>query len=71
MGVYRRFAVGMWLTGTFCALQTEPLQSPVNRPAELDRVIAGLRQVSGDLADAVKRFQTHLDQEIAFGLPKH
>jgi hypothetical protein len=57
--------LGIWVTGILFALDAAPLHPPVNLPDQLDKAIAGLSQVTSELAEAVKRFQTDLDREIA------
>jgi hypothetical protein len=73
MGAYRRLTLGIWVIGTLFASYATPLQSaseprtgsPASLADELDKATASLRQIADDLTDAVKRFQTHLDREIA------
>ena len=54
--------LGALLSGTLFVFTALPAWSAADEP---DKVIASLRQVTIDLNDAVKRFQTDLDREIA------
>lgn len=50
----------VWVSGILLALTA----LPVRAADDPDKVVSDLRQVTFDLTDAVKRFQTHLDREI-------
>jgi hypothetical protein len=54
--------LGTWLCGILFALAAAPSPNAAEDP---DKVIASLRQIASELNDTVKRFQTHLDREIA------
>jgi hypothetical protein len=54
--------IGAWFGGILLALTASPVYCAQDDPAE---VITELRQVANDLTDSIKRFQTHLDREIA------
>jgi len=54
------------LSGTLLVLTALPAWSaPGSASNEADKTIAALRQITVDLNDAVKRFQTDLDREVA------
>jgi hypothetical protein len=56
----RHLMIEGWVSGLLLALTA----LPVRAADDPDKVISDLRQVTFDLTDAVKRFETHLDREI-------
>jgi hypothetical protein len=57
----RRLQPGIWVGGILLALSA----SPSGQANNADQAVANLRQIADELTDAVKRFQVHLDREIA------
>ena len=61
--------LGAWVAGTLLALSALPARSA--EPTQTagteapDKIIAALRQITGELTDSVKQFEAHLDREIA------
>lgn len=57
----RHLTIDAWLGALLLMLTVSPMWSAQE---DMDETITGLRQVANDLTSSVKRFQTHLDQEI-------
>jgi hypothetical protein len=57
----RHLTIEAWVGGLLLTLTA----LPVRAADDPDKVISDLRQVTFDLTDAVKRFETHLDREIS------
>jgi hypothetical protein len=60
--------LGAWVAGTLLALSALPAGADEETQSAAgeapNKIIAGLRQITGELTDSVKQFEAHLDREI-------
>jgi hypothetical protein len=65
----RHLITDVWISVILLAVTASPVraadETQQGAPDDPDKIVVGLRQVTNELNDSVKQFQTHLDREIA------